>query len=397
MASLPGEAPQAPQQAGLPGLGAEQELHRRSVGLAWGASSSSMLSRLLDRSSARQGAPAAIGPRPCGVPLGPAEDEGLAASGTGGCSWGGTSRRLRGTGLFCRVGEKGLKDGTRGGSWSVAEGGSASMPSPDWGGAGMTWKPAGATTSGTTRASGGILGSESFRGPPQAEQELATGVLCSVQRWQAQPPPGSAAPFSSSGCPLAGSRAASPAVCTGPASSLQLPLGSTRTAGGLGWTPLMTGSGEVPDTGSGAKPHTSQAPVPRRLRNVQRAQGHFCSSTLSRRICSRSGLCRGASQMEHWRRLAGFRKVQRVQDHSPAAAMGPDERVWLKGKALVTAGAQDGAQSLPETGCQAGGTCALWAVRCQVPAGSLRVARGLRRERPPRLCPLPLPEVDTGP
>lgn len=123
----------------------------------------------------------------------PAVGEGWVASGTSGCSWGGTSRRLRGTGLFCRVGEKGLKDGARGGSWSVAEGGSASAPSPGWGGAGMTWKPAGATISGTTRASGGILGSESFRGPPQAEQELATGVLCSVHRWQAQPLPGSAA------------------------------------------------------------------------------------------------------------------------------------------------------------------------------------------------------------
>lgn len=251
------------------------------------------------------------------------------ASGTGGCSWGGTSRRLRGTGLFCRVGEKGLNGGTRGGSWSAAEGGSASAPSPGWGGAGVMWKPAGATTSGTTRASGGILGSESFRGPPQAEQELATGVLCSVQRGQAQPLPGSAAPPSSSGRPAAGSTVTSSSVCTGPVSSLQLPLGSTRMVGGLDRTPLMTGNREVPGTGSGAKPHTSQASLPRKFRNVHRAQDHFCSSTLSRRIWSRSGLCRGASQMEHWRWPAGFRKVQRAQDHSPTVAMDPGECVWL--------------------------------------------------------------------
>lgn len=266
----------------------------------------------------------------------PAAGEGWVASGTGGCSWGGTSRRLRGTGLFCRVGEKGLKGGIRGGSCSAAaEGGSASLPSPGWGGAGVMWKPAGATTSGTTRASGGILGSESFRGPPQAEQELAVGVLCSVQRGQAQPLPGSAVPSSSSssGCPSPGSMATSPSVRAGPASSLQLPLGSTRMVGGLGRTPLMTGRREVPATGSGAKPHTSQASLPRKFRNVHRAQGHFCSSTLSRRIWSRSGLCRGASQMEHWRWPAGFRKVQRAQDHSPAVAMDLGECVWLRNPA----------------------------------------------------------------
>ena len=98
---------------------------------------------------------------------------------------------------------------------------------------------------------------------------------------------------------------------------------------------MMMGSGGAPGPGSGVKPHTSQAPLPRRLRNVQRAHGHFCSSTLSRRIRSRSGLCRGASQMEHWRWPAGFRKVQRAQAHSPTVAMGPGECVWLQGKAVV--------------------------------------------------------------
>lgn len=45
----------------------------------------------------------------------------------------------------------------------------------------------GVRTSGTTSASGGILGRDSFLGPPQAEHDRATGVLCSVQRGQAQP------------------------------------------------------------------------------------------------------------------------------------------------------------------------------------------------------------------
>lgn len=187
-----------------------------------------------------------------------------------------------------------------------------------------------------------MRGNDSFRGPPQAEQELATGVLCSVQRWHAQPLPGSAlspspscsfsssSPLSSlsyspSGRPLAGSVATSPAVRTGPASSLPLPFGSTSMVGGLGRTPLIMGSRGAPGTGSGVKPHTSQASLPKKFRNVQRAQGHFCSSTLRRRIWSRSGLCRGASQMEHWRWPAGFRKVQRAQDHSPTVAIDPGE------------------------------------------------------------------------
>lgn len=45
----------------------------------------------------------------------------------------------------------------------------------------------GVRTSGTTSASGGILGRESFRGPPHAEQDIATGVLTSVQRGHAHP------------------------------------------------------------------------------------------------------------------------------------------------------------------------------------------------------------------
>lgn len=45
----------------------------------------------------------------------------------------------------------------------------------------------GVRMSGTTSASGGILGSESFRGPPQAEQDIAVGVFKSVHRGHAQP------------------------------------------------------------------------------------------------------------------------------------------------------------------------------------------------------------------
>lgn len=45
----------------------------------------------------------------------------------------------------------------------------------------------GVRTSGTTSASGGILGSESFRGPPQAEHDIAVGVFKSVHRGHAHP------------------------------------------------------------------------------------------------------------------------------------------------------------------------------------------------------------------
>ena len=45
----------------------------------------------------------------------------------------------------------------------------------------------GVRTSGTTSDSGGILGKDSFLGPPQAEHDRATGVLWSVQRGQAHP------------------------------------------------------------------------------------------------------------------------------------------------------------------------------------------------------------------
>ncbi|KFP53206.1 hypothetical protein N323_05997, partial [Cathartes aura] len=78
------------------------------------------------------------------------------------------------------------------------------------------------------------------------------------------------------------------------ASSLDVPLGSASTVG-LGKMPLMTGKGEPLGPGSGVKPHTSQVSLPRKFLKVQRAQAHFCSSTLSRRMWLRSGFWRGAS------------------------------------------------------------------------------------------------------
>ncbi|KFP07948.1 hypothetical protein N300_06856, partial [Calypte anna] len=79
------------------------------------------------------------------------------------------------------------------------------------------------------------------------------------------------------------------------ASSWDVPLVSTSTAG-LGKMPLMTGKGEPwLGPGSGVKPHTSHISLPRKFLKVQRAQDHFCSSTLRRRMWLRSGFWRGAS------------------------------------------------------------------------------------------------------
>lgn len=120
---------------------------------------------------------------------------GLLVPGFGGRPVGGTSLRLRGTGLFCNE-EKEPKAadwdaacGGSGGSQGGA-GGESSVRSISRGAAPAVWAgnpSTGVLTSGTTRASGGILGKESFLGPPQAEQDRATGVLWRVQRGQAHP------------------------------------------------------------------------------------------------------------------------------------------------------------------------------------------------------------------
>lgn len=123
----------------------------------------------------------------------------MPAEGLGGRPGGGTSLLLRGTGLFCREVEKAVN-----GEVSVCPagcdascrsheggaGGESSVRSMSSGGAvaaTCVGKPrTGVRTSGTTSASGGILGRDSLRGPPHAEQDSATGVLSSVQRGQAQ-------------------------------------------------------------------------------------------------------------------------------------------------------------------------------------------------------------------
>lgn len=144
-------------------------------------------------------------------------------------------------------------------------------------------------TSGTTSASGGILGSDSFLGPPQAEHDNATGVLCSVQRGQAHPECCPSRPPTS---PLLSDRlsASSLAGCC--------PWGSSRTVGVMagvggslaaGGRPLAVAAmvvvGGVWVEGDGPKPQTEQAPDPWGLLSVQRGQAQRCSSLLlSRRI-----------------------------------------------------------------------------------------------------------------
>ncbi len=59
----------------------------------------------------------------------------------------------------------------------------------------------GVCTSGTTSASGGIFGKESFLGPPHAEHDNATGVFTKVQRGHGHPdnlsPPTDTSPLGS--------------------------------------------------------------------------------------------------------------------------------------------------------------------------------------------------------
>lgn len=149
----------------------------------------------------------------------------------------------------------------------------------------------GVKTSGTTRASGGILGRESLRGPPQAEQERATGVLCRVQRGQAQPERSSRSPG-----------VASPLLTDFRSSSLggTCPRGSNRTVVELeeveevgvfcgGRIPLGV-PGEGPGLAPGPKLQTVQVPDPWGMLRVQRGQAQRCSSVLlRRRIWLRSG------------------------------------------------------------------------------------------------------------
>lgn len=191
----------------------------------------------------------------------------------------------------------------------------------------------GVRTSGTTSASGGILGKESFLGPPQAEHDIATGVLWSVHREQAQP---EFCPSSPATSPLLSDRrntSSLAGICS---------LGSSTTVGGAvgvrgsfaaGGRPLtvtaMVAVGDVWVAEDGPKPQMEQAPDPWGLLSVQRGQAQRCSSLLlSRRMWLRSGFCRGASQIEQRGAAPVFKKVQRPHDHSlprTAAAMDPGE------------------------------------------------------------------------
>lgn len=97
------------------------------------------------------------------------EGEGLREEGLWLTSGGGTSRRLQGSGTFWAAEfSSDVGDG-------APPAGSARRDSVD---------PA--PSAGTSRVSAGIWGSESFRGPPQAEQDMEVGVFCSVQREQSQ-------------------------------------------------------------------------------------------------------------------------------------------------------------------------------------------------------------------
>lgn len=190
----------------------------------------------------------------------------------------------------------------------------------------------GVRTSGTTSASGGILGNDSFLGPPQAEHDSATGVLRSVQRGQAQPKWCPSRPPTS---PLLSDRrnpSSLTACCPwGSSSTVGVTLGVGGSAG-AGGRPLAVAAmvvvGGVGVAEDCPKPQTEQAPDPCGLLRVQRGQAQRCSSVLlSRRIWLRSGFWRGASQMEQRGAAPAFKKVQRPHDHSlpRTAAMDPGE------------------------------------------------------------------------
>lgn len=98
------------------------------------------------------------------------EGEGLREEGLWPTSGGGTSRRLQGSGTF----------------WAAEFWSDVGDRAPPAGSAVRCGPVDAALTSGTSRASAGIWGRESFRGPPQAEQDMVVGVFCNVQREQSQ-------------------------------------------------------------------------------------------------------------------------------------------------------------------------------------------------------------------
>lgn len=128
------------------------------------------------------------------------------------------------------------------------------------------------------------MGKDSFLGPPQAEQDRATGVLWRVQRGQAQPE------CWHSGRPtspllserLSTSSLAECCVC-GSSSTEGVTVGVGDWEGAEG-RPLAVAAmvvvGGVCVAGDGPKPHTEQAPEPWGLLRVQRGQAQRCSSLL---------------------------------------------------------------------------------------------------------------------
>lgn len=339
----------------LPGLGKEQLGHfqvdaaEEDWGWCWPSSSSKMLRRFLGYEGswgwACLGLDGCCGPGWGGTTA--VEGEvglGVFAAGRPG---GGTSLLLRGTGLFCRE-EKGVNGDERvfeepwGDSWGSEEegGGESSVRSMSSGADPAVWTGnpwTGVCTSGTTRASGGILGKDSFLGPPHAEQDIAMGVLWRVHRGQAQPecsPPRSpTSPLLSGGLrpsSLAG-------FCPWGSSKTVLVMVGAEGSSDEGWNPFGVTAklvfGGLRASDDGPKPQMEQAPDSWGLLSVQRGHAHRCSSPLlSRRILLRSGFWRGASQMEQRGAAPAFRKVQRPQDHSllrTAAAMEPGEWEWL--------------------------------------------------------------------
>lgn len=108
------------------------------------------------------------------------EGEGLREEGLRPTSGGGTSRRLQGSGTFW------AEAPTSEEFWNEAsEVDTDGDRAPPAGSVGR-FPVDPASTSGTSRASAGIWGRESFRGPPQAEQDMEVGVFCRVQRVQSQ-------------------------------------------------------------------------------------------------------------------------------------------------------------------------------------------------------------------
>lgn len=196
-------------------------------------------------------------------------------------SAGGTSRRLQGSGLFC------LEELGAGQEASPSKDppppAEADRDRP------ACWTPG----SGTSRASAGIWGRDSLRGPPQAEQDMEVGVFWSVHLKQSHARLSrSASSRRFCSCRLQGSVADG---LRGPEPPLEL---RRRSPG-------------VP-----AYPQSGQVARSAELARVQRGHDQPLSSPLGRRHNHwASDRRRGASQTEQRGAPAALRKVQQPQAH----------------------------------------------------------------------------------